>query len=321
MRVVVTEMTGTFLATPRAPTGSAPRGRARRALTEFWVRAFFWTSEHAPAFVRATRGLFCRMTFRASRSIRRGTTANARRILGPDAAGADVEALARRTFSNFYAVSSDIGRSFSASRELLFSRVESIEGKENYRAARAAGRGVIVVTAHMGSFEVGLAALREQERGRIHVVFKRDLFARFERLRSDLRRRLGVEEAPVDDGWTVWIRLRDALLADEAVVLQGDRVMPGQKGEAVPFLGGRLVLPTGPVKLAQATGAPIVPIFSVRAPDGAVRLYIEPAIEFRAAETSLHQWAAVLERFVRAFPDQWLMLQPALLDDAREGVP
>ena len=38
--------------------------------------------------------------------------------------------------------------------------------------------------------------------------------------------------------------------------------------EAVPFLGGHLMLPTGPMKLSQATGAPIVPIFSIRRPGG-----------------------------------------------------
>jgi len=175
----------------------------------------------------------------------------------------------------------------------------------------------------MGSFEVGMAALRKVERNAIHVVFKRDPFARFERQRSALRARLGVEEAPVDDGWGIWVRLREALMNDHAVVLQGDRVMPGQKGEAVPFLGGTLLLPGGPVKLALATGAPIVPIFSVRLPDGKVKLLIEPPIDAAAMDgagagphPALLKFASVLERYVKAYPDQWLLLQPALVEDA-----
>ena len=119
----------------------------------------------------------------------------------------------------------------------------------------------------------------------------------------------------------MWVRLRDALLADEAVVLQGDRVMPGQKGEAVPFLGGTLLLPSGPVKLALATGAPIVPILSVRTARGKVKLFVEPPIEVDAAggpgaaREALLRWAAVLEKYVRSYPDQWLMLEPALAED------
>ena len=319
MRLVASDIPGRLPTQAQSPT-PAPAGArgVRAAAAAFWVRAFFWTAEHVPWVVYGARRFLCAGGFRFYRPVRRGTRANARRILGPRADPAQVERLARRTWENFYLFCCDVGRSFSASREQLFSRVESIEGKEHYRAARAAGRGVIVVTAHMGSFEVGLAALREQERRRVHVVFRRDPFERFEKLRSDLRKRLGVKEAPVDDGWTVWMRLRDALLADEAVVLQGDRVMPGQKGEPVPFLGGTLLLPTGPAKMALATGAPIVPIFSVRTPEGRVKLFIEPAVEVGdgGADAAMRQWAAVLERYVKAYPDQWLVLQPALCEDA-----
>jgi KDO2-lipid IV(A) lauroyltransferase len=257
------------------------------------------------------------MIFATSPWIRRGTLANARRIL-PSAGLSEVTQLARRSLASFYLFCCDVGRSFALSREQLQARVESIHGHEHYDEARAPGRGVIVVTAHMGSFEVGMAALRRFERNPIHVVFRRDRFARFERQRSALRRRLGVEEAPVDQGWTVWVRLREALLADHAVVLQGDRVMPGQKGEPVSFLGGTLMLPTGPVKLALATGAPIVPIFSVRNPDGSVRVFIEEPIDAAAAGgaiAALDEWARVLECYVQAYPDQWLMLEPALVED------
>ena len=89
-------------------------------------------------------------------------------------------------------------------------------------------------------------------------VFKRDVRSSFEQIRKSLRQRLGVLEAAIDDGWTIWMRLRDALTSNHVVNLQGDRVMPGQKGQAVPFCHGHLLLPTGPIKLALASGAPDV---------------------------------------------------------------
>ena len=313
-------------ASQRQPLGM----RVRAAAVAFWLTALFFAAEHAPRLLVAARRPFCWVVFRCSRSIREGTTANARRFLG-DAPPPEIRRLASRTLSSFYLFCCDVGRSFRMSREQLLAQVESAQGHEHYAAARALGKGVIVVTAHMGSFEVGLAALREVERNNIHVVFRRDRFERFERQRSALRTRLGVEEAPVDEGWTIWVRLRDALLADDAVVLQGDRVMPGQRGEPVPFLGGTLMLPPGPAKLALATGAPIVPILSVRTPAGKVRLFVEPRIEVTSggADATLDamlRWAAVLERYVRAYPDQWLLLEPALAEDkpghavARDGV-
>lgn len=313
---------------PHAHSHARPQplaSRVRAATAAFWLAAFFCAAEHAPRLTVLARKPFCRVVFFCSRWIRHGTVANARRFLGPGVSHQQVTALARRTLASFYLFCCDVGRSFGMSRDDLLSQIESAEGHSNYAAARAAGRGVIVVTAHMGSFEVGMAALRQVERNNIHVVFRRDRFERFERQRSSLRARLGVTEAPVDEGWTIWVRLRDALLADDAVVLQGDRVMPGQKGEPVPFLGGTLLLPGGPVKLSLATGAPIVPIFSVRTPGGKVKLFIEPPIappERRAADgphPALLQWASLLERYVRTYPDQWLLLQPALVEDAAEG--
>ena len=316
--------TATF-APPETVTGKPLGARVRSAAASFWLAVLFFASERVPGLLVAAGRPFCRIVFACSLWIRRGTMANARRILGPGATEAQVRGLALRTLRSFYLFCCDVGRSLRMSREQLLAQIDSDEGREHYDVARALGKGVIVATAHMGSFEVGLAALRRVERRKIHVVFRRDRFERFDRQRSALRKRLGVDEAPVDEGWTVWVRLRDALLADEAVVLQGDRVMPGQKGEPVPFLGGTLLLPSGPVKLALATGAPIVPIISVRTAGGKVKLIVEPRIEVDAARgaegarDALLRWAAVFERYVREYPDQWLLLEPALAEDRDAG--
>src|SRR5204863_8657171 len=117
---------------------------------------------------------------------------------------------------------------------------------------------------------------------RIHVVFRRDRHWSFEQMRSEQRARLGIVEAPLDDGWDIWLRLREALLADEAVLLQGDSVLPGQRGVRVPFMGGHVELPAGPIKLAMATGAPIIPIFTVRGSPGRFRVIIEEPIFIEA---------------------------------------
>ena len=171
----------------------------------------------------------------------------------------------------------------------------------------------------MGSFEAGAAALLDRE-GKLHVVFKRDAISRFDQVRSMLRAKLGVIEAPVDDGFTIWMKLREALLRDEVVMVQADRCMPGQKGEIVPFLHGRMMLPTGPIKLALATGAPIIPVFALRTPSGQVRIVIEDAIEVTPSDQSPHpammKFVSVLEKHVRAHPDQWLLLHPAFCKDA-----
>src|SRR6185369_16136239 len=112
----------------------------------FWLTAFFFAAQHAQRFVAAARRPLCRGVFFVSRSIRAGTTANARRVLGPSAAHSEVTALARRTLRSFYLFCCDVGRSFGRSPSDLLAQIDSADGHPNYVAARAAGKGVTVAT-------------------------------------------------------------------------------------------------------------------------------------------------------------------------------
>jgi lauroyl/myristoyl acyltransferase len=297
---------------PRVYTRSAP---LRSACAGFWLNLFFWTAEHSPLITRAVKWFFLFFATHFSQRIRGSTHANARHLLGHDCTPRQRDAFMRSVVGNFFDFVADVGLSLNLTREEMLERVEATEGEEHYDAARALRRGAIVLTAHMGSFEVGIAALLQRD-PRVHVVFRRDEIPRFERLRGRLRRQLGVIEEPVNDGdWTMWMRLRDALARDEVVILQGDRVMPGQKGQRVPFCGGHLLLPSGPVKLALASGAPIVPIFTLRGEGKKVRIIIEEPIIVTDADEALAKFAAMLERYVQRYPDQWLVLEHAFCED------
>ena len=297
---------------PASPTQSP----IRAAAADFSLDLLFRLAGHAPALTRIARPLLVRGAYRCSRAIRAATAANARRIFGPNVSPSRIEEFGRGVVENFYDFVCDVGQSLHLSREQLLARIDSIEGHDHYTAARAMKKGAIVATAHMGSFEAGAAAIVEHEQA-VHVVFKRDR-SRFEQVRTALRGKLGVREAPVDEGWTLWLRLRDALMRDEVVMLQADRVIPRQKGTRVPFLHGHLVLPTGPIKLAMASGAPIIPVFALRTPEGKIRIHVEPAIAVDAgddADALLLRLARVLEKYVEKYPEQWLVFHRAFYDD------
>lgn len=308
---------------PPAPVSRTLVSRIRRASATFWLNYLFWHAEHLPIIVRTTKWFYLWFALRFSHKIKNSTTANAKRIFGPGVTDAQRKQFASDVVSNFYNFVYDVARCRGMTHEQLLAQIEETDGSENYDAARALGKGAIVVTAHMGSFEVGLAAMLQRDRN-IHVVFKRDELDRFESIRQGLRNRLGIAEAPIDEGWTIWMRLREALSRNEVVVLQGDRVMPGQKGQPLPFLHGRLLVPTGPVKLAIASSAPIIPVFSIRTPRGKIKLFIEPAIIVDPSEgmlPALTKLADTIEKFVKQYPQQWLVLQPAFCEDALENSP
>lgn len=293
--------------------------RLRRGAANFWMNFFFWNARRHPALTRATKPFWMWAAWKFTPMMRNSTLANASRLLGKGSTSDQREALARAVISNYYDFISDIGAAVGLSRRKLLDRIDQIEGHERYKQVRGEGKGAIIVTAHMGSFEVGIAALLEHEK-RVHVLFRRDEMSLFEKTRSTLRKRLGVYEACVDEGLAVWMKLRTALANDEVVLIQGDRVLPGQKGERVPFLGGHMMLPTGPVKLALASGAPIVPIFSIRHPDGAIRLFVEEPIRATAdPHQAMRTLASVIEKYVGRYPDQWLVFHRPWCEDAECG--
>lgn len=313
------------LPAPRRPVPDRKRHKpierwVRWAAAEGWLNILFFASRRLPYLSQRLRRSLVKCAWNHSHYFQDNMLANARRLLGENSTREQRWELGLAVLYNFFDFICDIGQSVGKTRKQILDRIQCVECEQNYRDTRAAGKGAIVLTAHMGSFEVGIAALREHER-RVHVVFRRDSFGLFERTRSKLRRELGVVEQPVDEGLATWIKLREALAKDEVVLLQGDRVLPGQKGQAVPILGGHVLIPTGPLRLAMASGAPIVPIFSIRQSDGLIRLFIEPPIwvlDEQTFEAGLLSVRNVLEKYLRRFPEQWLMIHKAWCEDAHQ---
>ena len=307
-----------------APPAAPPQPTKHSGSASRWLNFFFFCARHAPWFTRASKPFWMTMSrWCFTGPLRAGINANAKWLLGHDSDAAARKQLEDRVIEQFYLFIYDIGRASAMTREQILAQVDHVQGHEHFEAARAMQRGAILATAHMGSFEVGIAAARDLE-PRLHVVFQRDPFEAFDTIRHRLHERLDVQEARVEGGWPVWMQLRNALEADEVALMQADRVMPGQHGMPVPFCGGHIDLPLGPIKLAALTGAPIVPVFAPRLPNGRVKLIIEPAITVapehatprgRTPPPPLLQIAEVLEKHVRARPEQWLMLHRMWRED------
>lgn len=301
-------------ATPRL---SAPvSARAHETSTPVRLAPLFRLAAAAPALARSLGPLATWLVPLLSPAVRRGTTANATAIFGRRLAAPEQRRFTRDVAGSFVSFILEVCRSSRETPDALLARIDAVVGEQAYRQARRDGRGAVLVTAHLGSFELGLAALRRVE-PRVHVVYKRDAAHAFEAMRAGLRRRLGVIEAPIDAGLPTWLGLREALLRGEAVVMQADRAMPGQHSEVVPFLHGRLRVPTGPVRLARLTRSLIVPVFTIRKPSGRFEIRILPPIEpgvepgRPGPDPAVAAVAQAIESIVSLHPTQWLMLGAA----------
>ncbi len=151
--------------------------------------------------------------------------------------------------------------------------VESVVGFERILEGRKRGKGVLLLTAHLGNWEVGGLMLAEVKQP-IHVVLVPDIYPAVEKARRRLHERCGVTEIPIDRSFTPTLAVLRALSENAIVAMQGDRDF-NNTGVAVPFFGREAYFPRGPLRVAMATDAAVLPAFIVRVADGRYRAILE----------------------------------------------
>ena len=185
-------------------------------------------------------------------------------------------------------------------------------GDERLVVASREGKGAILLTAHVGNFELGGLFLAQLGL-KVAAVYVPDPSPVIERHREDARRMLGVRGLPIDTSPFAFLPVRKALEENTCVAIQGDRDVSGT-GLNMPFFGKTASFPIGPFRLAQVSGAPIFPVFVLQEDDGRYRTIVEEAIrvpnargeEGEAAVTAaLARFVASMERTIRAYPAQW----------------
>ncbi len=201
--------------------------------------------------------------------------------------------------------------------------IESVEGFDHIVEARRAGKGVVLLTAHLGNWEVGSLMLAEV-RQPIHVVLVPDIFPGVEKQRRRLHASSGVTEIRIDRSFIPTLAVLRALGDNGIVAMQGDRDFDNT-GVAAPFFGREAYFPRGPLRVAMSSGAVVLPAFIVRVPDGRYRAIIEGPLPIdtsgdrdAALRTNLARYVTILERYVRAYPDQWYCFYPFWDDPSRK---
>ncbi len=184
-------------------------------------------------------------------------------------------------------------------------------GWHNFEDALNRGKGVIVVTAHLGSFEMAGQILATRKAKVTVLVEPLEPPALLNHVIA-LRRSKGLTCMPARLG--VLEVVIQALHRSEAVGLVCDRDI-GKDGFKATFFGKETTFPTGAVRIAMRTGAAVVPAFNLRREDGGYDAYFEPALDVipsgnDAVARNMEQIIAVMEKYIRTSPEQWVILSP-----------
>lgn len=247
-----------------------------------------------------------------ARKDRLAVASNLRAILGDSDGRPRLRVMVREVFRNFAKYLVDFFR-FSKVDWAYIERNVTVVGLDNLDAGLRRGKGAIIVSAHIGNWELGglvtsflrppmsAVALTHQDR-RINDFFRR------QRSMGNLRQ----IEIGISMRGCFSVLGRNGLLA-----LLGDRDFSGH-GLQVRFFGREALMPKGPAVFSLRVGSAIVPTFMIREKDDKFRLIFEQPItppngsdEDEAVRSLIERYSSVIERYVRRYPTQWFVFQDA----------
>jgi len=202
------------------------------------------------------------------------------------------------------------------------------EGLEHYLAAQAKGKGVLVITGHLGAWE--LSSFYHSLMGHsMGMVIRRLDNRRLDAYVNDIRCMHGNFVLSKDDfGRGLLMAMREG----KTVGILMDTNMTPPQGEFVRFFGVQACTGTGLAHIARKTGAAVLPGFMFwEASEKRYVLRFGPEVEIPQTDDSAsdilkgtQRCTAVIEEWIRRYPDQWLWIhrrwktrppgEPALYD-------
>jgi len=220
--------------------------------------------------------------------------------------------LARRVFRNFGLYLVDFFRMPNLSIEDIKKRVR-VEGIENIDGVLKQNRGGIILTCHIGNWEMGgvVMAMLGYDISAVALNHKHkninDFFIK-------QREEKGLKVIPIN---LIMKRCISALRGKGLLALAGDRDFTNN-GVIMDFFGIPTSIPKGPVMFALKTNSAIIPGFFVRRDTFNYSLIFDRPIDLEETperdkdeviKEANKKIVASMEKYIRAYPEQWLVFR------------
>jgi KDO2-lipid IV(A) lauroyltransferase len=303
------------LAAP-APRHAPVLGLSHRLLGRFHVTGVFWYRLHylgarilSPFWSGVVIRIFTTFFFLVMGRIRRSIAANLTPVLGP-ASWWTRSCRSYRTMHSFAECLSDRYRRAAHPEEVRF----TVEGEEYWNQVTAGGRGAILVTAHIGAWDLSAKMGASAVKRTLHVVREEEMDPKAQEFIRDLMSKAGDDVVThfATDDFRLGLVLREALTRGDVVALQGDRPRANGRVVETRLFGRPFPIPAGPATLARAVGVPLLPVFNFR--EGMLRTHLVVRPPVYVATTgkrdedvarAAHQLAREIEWAIRERPYQW----------------
>jgi KDO2-lipid IV(A) lauroyltransferase len=237
---------------------------------------------------------------------RRIVQENLIRAFGNEKSESERRTIEIRVFENLVRILLEIGWSMKQKPE-DFRKCLRVRGFTNFKEAHGRGKGVLFLTAHVGNWEI-LPVLGSLYRFPVNVLYRPLDYDPLDRLVRKMRSRFGARMVPTARAAR---KVLSCLHRGEIVAILLDQNVDWYEGVFVDFFGHRACTNKGMALIALKTGAPVLPIFLIRADNGyAVEIgaplpLIRTGDKTRDIEANTQLYNDAIERFIRRYPDQW----------------
>ena len=245
--------------------------------------------------------------------IREALRANLSLVTG--ATGTDLERLCRANVSNFSKMLADYFYCSSGDLSRIKPLLGEWRGFENLQAARERGKGTILVTGHLGNWELG-GMLLALENMPMTVITLEEPSTELTQLRDQYRRKLDIKTIAIGSETFAFVEVINTLRNNGIVAMLVER--PQEKsGTPVKFFGRETLFSSGPALLWQHTDAAVLPAFVLQKNDGRYLSFIDPAVPMQqdvspreALVNNTQRLATLFETIIRNHADQWYNFVP-----------
>jgi len=227
---------------------------------------------------------------------------------GKEKSEEELLAIARRAFQNLGMMAVEFFRIPKMDVEAFKKRV-TIEGLEEALRLLGRGKGVLLLLAHFGNWEM-MGIMSKLIGDSIMVIAKpMKKNERMDQYITEIRNAAGLEVISSIKASRIVIK---ALSQNRVVGILIDQRAKRSEGIWADFFGKKAPTTPGLAVLAMKTGAPVVPVFMVRNGFGKHRLIIQKPLELirtgdikRDVEANTQLFNHTLESMIRQYPDQW----------------
>ncbi|MBV9104554.1 MAG: lysophospholipid acyltransferase family protein [Verrucomicrobia bacterium] len=220
-------------------------------------------------------------------------------------------ALSRKCFHNFLRMLHDFCDCAQSGANRLNALIVERRGFEFLEAARRKAKGILLITGHLGAWELGGMVLAS-DGFPVNVVTLAEPTNELNEWRQKYRQHFGIKTVTVGVDKFAFVEIIQALRRNELVAMLVDRPYLNS-GVEVEFFGRTTLFSAAAARVWQHTQAAVIPAFVLQLEPGQYGCYAYPPIEMtpdHTLEQNSQCIADVFQEIIREFPEQWFNFVP-----------